>query len=99
MQRRALSLLAQPVLDDGRRPGALAALEQQVDEHAVAAIGRHASGRRVRLMHVAAVLELRQHAPDGRRRHAQPALAREALRRHRLARLDVLADERGQQPP
>ena len=98
-ERRTLSLLAQPMLDDGRRPGALAALEQQVDEHAVAAVGRHAPGRGMRLMHVAAVLELREHAPDGRRRHAQPAFACEVLRRDRLARLDVLADERGQQPP
>jgi hypothetical protein len=87
------------MLDDGRRPGALAALEQQVDEDAIAAVGRHAPGRRVGLMHVAAVLELREHVPDGRRRQAQPALAREMLRRDRLARLDVLPDERGQQPP
>ena len=29
----------------------------------------------------------------------EPAFARETLRRHRLTRLDVLADERGQQPP
>ena len=85
------------VLDAERRARRLAALEQQIDEHPVAAIGRHASGRGVRLVHVAELFELSQHVPHRRRRHAKAALAREHLRRHRLAGLDVLAHQRGQQ--
>ena len=82
-----------------RRTGALAPLEQQIDEHAVAAISRHASSRRVRLVDVAVVLELSQDAAHGGGRHPEPALVGEPLRRHWFTGLDVLADECRQQPP
>jgi hypothetical protein len=96
-ERRALRLLAKLALDQRGGPGALAAVEQQIDEHAVSTIGRHASRRGVRLVHVSGVLKLREGRADGRRRDTQPALGRNCLRRHRLAGLDVFADGRRQQ--
>jgi hypothetical protein len=49
------------------------------------------------LVEIFGLFELREDVADGRRREAQPAPSREVLRRDRIARLDVLADERGQQ--
>ncbi|MNC89161.1 hypothetical protein D3C83_50630 [compost metagenome] len=81
------------MLDAHRGPRRPPALEQQIDERAVAAVGRHAPGRGMRLVDVAELLELGEHVPDGRRRHPETALLREHLRRHGLARIDVVAYE------
>ena len=96
-QRRLSCVLAKLHFDVRRNASRAACLQQQIDENAVSAIGGDASGRGVRLMNVAAFVQLHQHIANGRRRHAQPALPGQDLRRHRLTRFDVLANERGQQ--
>ena len=97
-ERRALGLLSQPDLDGGRRLGGPAALEQLIDEDAIGAVGGHTAGRRVRLVDEARLFKLSQDVAHRGRRHAEAALAREHLRRHGFAGLDVLANQRGQQP-
>ena len=97
-QRRSSGVLAELIFDPGRRPGGPAALEQEIDEDAVATVGRHTPGRRVRLMDEAGFFELSQHVAHRRRGHTKAAVAREHLRRHRFTGLDVFAHERGEQP-
>ena len=61
-ERRGAGMLAQLMLDIRRGAGRPAALEQEVHEDAIPAIGRHASGRGVRLMEIAALFQVGQHA-------------------------------------
>ena len=96
-QRRRAGVLAQLVLDVRRGTCRTAALEQEIHEDSIPAIGGDASRRGVWLVEVAALLQVRQHTPHRGGRHAQPALLREHLRRNRLAGLDVLTHERRQQ--
>src|SRR5262245_26126695 len=91
-------MLAELILDGRSRPRRPAPLEQEIDEDPVAAIGRNAPGRRVRLMEEAGLFELSQDVAYGRRRHTKAAVAREDLRRHRLTGFDIAAHERREQP-
>jgi hypothetical protein len=50
-------------------------LKQQIDKDPVAAIGRHATRRRVRLMDVPTLIQLHQDVADGRGRHTEPAFS------------------------
>ena len=70
--------------------------EQEIDVEAVAAVGRDAAGRGVRLLDEAFLLEPRQDVADRGRRHAEPGRAHEERRGDGLARRDVFAHKRGQ---
>ena len=61
----------EPRLDHARRPRGALRLEQQVHVEAVPAVGRDASGRRVRLLDEPFLLELGEDAADGGRRHTE----------------------------
>ena len=72
--------------------------EQHVHVVAVAQVGRHPAGRGVGLPDVAHVLELGQDVADGGRRHTEPGAAAEGGRGHRLAAVDVVPHQGGQDP-
>ena len=86
----------QPRLEVGQTPLPLAALEQAVDVQPVARIGRHAPGGGMRLPDEPLFLEPRQDVADGRRRQAERAVLGQPGGRHRLALVDVLGDQPGQ---
>ncbi len=73
--------------------GQPAGLHQVIDVEAVAAVGRDAPGRGVRLMEVAEVLEIRHHVPEGRGRELEGARLRERTGTDRLAARDVDPDD------
>ncbi len=98
-QRRLHGLSPQLLLDVHVGDGGSPALEQHVDERAIAEVGWNATGRGVRLVDVAMLLELRQHVSNGGRRHTETAPVRDHLRRDRLAAIDVLAYQRRQETP
>ena len=64
--------------------------ERLVREEAIAALGRHATGRRVWMREQPPPLELRELVSHGRRRDGQDRGLDEVLRPHRLPRRDVL---------
>jgi hypothetical protein len=67
--------------------------KELVDVDPVAGLGRHASGRRVRMREQGEALELRELVPDGRGREADARPLDERLGAHRLPGLDVLLDD------
>ena len=76
-QRRLHGLPAQLLLDVHVRDGRSPALEQDVDERAVAEVGWHATGRGVRLVNVALLFELCQHVSNRGRRQTKTAVVRD----------------------
>ena len=88
---------AQPRLDLRRRPRRLPLGQQLVDVQPIAEIGRNASGRGVRLTHVALLLEPRHDVPKRGGGHAKPA-AGQPQRRDGLPLVDVGLDQDPEDP-
>ncbi len=68
-------------------------LHQEVDEIAVATVGRDPSGRRVRLLQVPGTDQVGQLVTDGRRRERDEVLGGQNLRTDRHSRHGVVGDD------
>src|SRR5688572_5951291 len=95
--QRLFDLVAHRAQVDAELVGTpLEAVDELLRVDPVAALGRRAAGRRVRMRQQPERFELREFPPHGRRRDAQPRALHEHTRADRLARGDVLLDDAAQ---
>jgi hypothetical protein len=64
-----------------------------IDEEAIAAVGRNAACRRVRMLQISEVFEVGHDVPETRRRETKPAGFGECPRADRLPARDMLEDD------